>query len=200
MHPDGSVVVLATHEQDLGGNDATVYLGCRFPARSTYAPTLAHYAAAIGDELVSRGVVGRAGIDFVAARTSSGWNIAAIEINLRKGGTTHPFTALRHLTGGRYDALTGEWLLPDGSNRVYLASDNFLEPTWQTLSEQGAVVAIEQAGLSFDPNAKVGVVLHMLSCLPIDGRCGIIAIAKDAESAEALRTRAGEALSSAAPA
>jgi hypothetical protein len=198
MRPDKSVVVLSTHEQELGGDDATVYLGCDFPARSAYASTLARYASAIGNELVTRGAVGRAGVDFVAARTSSGWNIAAIEINLRKGGTTHPYAALRHLTGGRYDAATGKWLLPDGSNRVYLASDNFLDPTWQTLSEDTAVNAIREAGVSFDPATKVGVVLHMLSCLPIDGRCGIIAIAQTPDDADTLRAQAREALTYAA--
>jgi hypothetical protein len=198
MRPDRTVDVLATHEQDLGGDDATIYLGCRFPAQSVYAPILAQYAAAIGDELVRRGAVGRAGIDFVAARTGSAWNVAAIEINLRKGGTTHPFTALRHLTGGRYERTTGQWRLPDGSIRVYLASDNFLEPTWQSLTEETAVAAIEQAGLGFDPDRKVGVILHMLSCLPIDGRCGIIAIADTPENAQALRERARSALSTAA--
>jgi hypothetical protein len=198
MKPDGSVIVLSTHEQELGGEDATVYLGCRFPARRDYAPTLARHANAIGQELVSRGAVGRAGIDFVAARTGPLWEIAAIEINLRKGGTTHPYTALRHLTGGRYDPATGQWLLPDGSTRVYIASDNFLEDGWQSLTEEVAVGAIRNAGLSFKPANKVGVVLHMLSCLGIDGRCGIIAIAHTADEAESLRSQARAALNAAA--
>ena len=35
--PDGSVVVLATHEQELGGAEGQVYMGCRFPAEDAYA-------------------------------------------------------------------------------------------------------------------------------------------------------------------
>jgi hypothetical protein len=38
IRPDGQVVVLATHEQVLGGPGGQVYLGCRFPADPAYAP------------------------------------------------------------------------------------------------------------------------------------------------------------------
>jgi hypothetical protein len=36
--------------------------------------------------------------------------------------------------------------------------------------------AIRDAGLQFDPDRGVGVVLHMLSCLAVDGRFGATAI------------------------
>jgi hypothetical protein len=91
IRPDGSVQVLATHEQVLGGADAQVYLGCRFPADPAYAPTLATYAQAIGERLAQAGALGRVAVDFVAATDDTGaWHVYAIEINLRKGGTTHP--------------------------------------------------------------------------------------------------------------
>ena len=48
-----------------------------------------------------RGVLGRFGVDFVSVRQGDGWRNYAIEINLRKGGTTHPFLMLQFLTGGR---------------------------------------------------------------------------------------------------
>jgi hypothetical protein len=44
IRPTGEVVVLATHEQVLGGDDGQVYLGCRFPADPAYAPVLAEHA------------------------------------------------------------------------------------------------------------------------------------------------------------
>ncbi len=40
--------------------------------------------------------MGRASIDFAAARDADGWNVAALEINLRKGGTTPPIATLRN--------------------------------------------------------------------------------------------------------
>ncbi|HJP88448.1 MAG TPA: hypothetical protein VJ850_05375 [Candidatus Limnocylindrales bacterium] len=45
VRPGGEVVVLATHEQVLGGEGGQVYLGCTFPADPAYAATLAEYAA-----------------------------------------------------------------------------------------------------------------------------------------------------------
>ena len=41
------------------------------------------------------------------ATSDGSWTSYAIEINLRKGGTTHPFLTLQFLTDGRYDAETG---------------------------------------------------------------------------------------------
>src|SRR4029453_6892272 len=41
--PDQRVVVLATHEQLMGGTGGQVYMGCRFPADSDYAGALARH-------------------------------------------------------------------------------------------------------------------------------------------------------------
>lgn len=100
--PDGNVQVLATHEQVLGGTDAQVYMGCRFPADPAYVAELARHAVAIGRALGAKGVVGRVAVDFAAARSTAGhWSVYALEVNLRKGGTTHPYTALRSLVPGQ---------------------------------------------------------------------------------------------------
>ena len=71
MFPDGSVRVLATHDQLLGGANGQVYMGCRFPADPAYASRLAHYGAAVAAELARRGGIGRASADFVAAHDSA---------------------------------------------------------------------------------------------------------------------------------
>jgi hypothetical protein len=58
---------------------------------------------------------GRVGIDFVAARPKDRpWAICAIEINLRKTGTTHPYCVLRNLAPGKYDPDAG--VLPASRN------------------------------------------------------------------------------------
>ena len=49
-------------------------------------------------------MLGRFAVDFVVVRDGAGaWTPYAIELNLRKGGTTHPFLTLQFLTDGRYD-------------------------------------------------------------------------------------------------
>jgi hypothetical protein len=46
--------------------------------------------------------------------------------------------------------------------------------------------AVVGAGLEFDPHRRTGVVLHMLSCLHVDGRLGVTAIASDPGEVERL--------------
>lgn len=177
--PDGRVVILATHEQVLGGPDGQVYMGCRFPADPAYAADLARHAAAIGAKLAAQGAMGRFSVDFAAAEDASGqWHVYALEINLRKGGTTHPYAALRNLVPGRYDASGGQWLAADGTPRSYCATDNFVDPNWQGVRPAAVIKRIADAGLQFDYKTGTGVVLHMLSCLAIDGRFGLTAIGR----------------------
>jgi hypothetical protein len=185
IKPDGRVVVLATHEQVLGGETGQVYLGCRFPADPAYAPELARHAAAIGEQLAGEGALGRFSVDFVASGNGStdDWQVHALEINLRKGGTTHPYAALRNVAPGRYDAEAGLWLTADGSTRCYSATDNLVDPRWTGLAPTAVIAAVERAGLQFDPMTGAGVILHMLSGLAIDGRFGLTAIAETPDEA-----------------
>src|SRR5262249_37396117 len=103
--PLGEVELLSTHDQMLGGESGQSYLGCRFPADEASATLISREAAKIGRRLAKEGVLGRFALDFVVARDGGGpWKPYAIEINLRKGGTTHPFLTLQFLTDGAYDS------------------------------------------------------------------------------------------------
>ena len=102
--PGGTVELLSTHDQLLGGPSGQSYLGCVFPADPAYARLITEPAMAIGERLADKGVLGRFAVDFVVVRDAAGgWTPYAIEVNLRKGGTTHPFLTLQFLTDGRYD-------------------------------------------------------------------------------------------------
>jgi hypothetical protein len=183
LEPGGRVVVLSTHDQVLGGDSAQVYTGCRFPADPAYASEIAAHGRAVGEALARRGALGRASVDFVAVRDGGQWRVAALEVNLRKGGTTHPFAALRNLVPGRYDEERARWVTDDGSTRAYCATDNLVDPAWTGLEPYVVIDAVADAGLQFDPSSGRGVVLHMLSCLAIDGRFGLTAIAHDPDEA-----------------
>src|SRR5436190_480173 len=102
--PLGQVECLSTHDQVLGGASGQTYLGCRFPADTAYAGAIMREAHKVGARLAREGVVGRFAIDFVTVREQNEWKAYAIEINLRKGGTTHPFLTLQFLTDGAYEA------------------------------------------------------------------------------------------------
>lgn len=186
--PDGRVDVLATHEQVVGGANGQVFLGCRFPADPGHAADVARHARAVGEQLVAAGALGRVSVDFVATRDASGASrVFALEVNLRKGGTTHPYAALRNLVPGRYDEAVGQWVTAaDHGPRAYVCTDNLLDASWLGLSPRLVIEAVERAGLQLDHRNGVGVVLHMLSGLAIDGRIGLTAIGLDSEHAQRL--------------
>lgn len=187
MRGDGDVHLLSTHEQLLGGSGGQTFAGCLFPARAEYAAELAGQALKVGKELAAAGALGRAAIDFVAVDDGSGWSVHALEVNLRKGGTTHPYTALRNLVPGRYDEQTGEWVADqDGRSRCYQARDAFLDPDFVGLVPGDVIAAVADAGLEFDRATGTGVVLHMLGALAVDGRMGYVAIGLDRAQADEL--------------
>jgi PGM1 C-terminal domain len=135
---------------------------------------------AVARELADAGVVGRVGLDFIAKHEPAGhWSLRALEINLRKGGPTHPFSGLRNLVAGHYDAERGHWVGDrDSSARAYRSTDNVFDPAWTGRPASSVIDAIHSAGLQFDPDLGTGIVLHMLSCLAVDGRFGATAIGR----------------------
>lgn len=196
ISPDGEVAVLATHEQVLGGDSGQVFTGCQLPADPAYSPEIARHAESVGRALAERGAVGRAAVDFALARDDTGrWESYALEINLRNGGTTHPFAVLRNLVPGTYDIDTGQWLsAADGTSRGYRATDNMVDIAWLGLAPSAVIAAVSEAGLHFDHAVGTGVVLHMLSSLAIDGRFGLTAIGHDVEHAGRLFEATREAV------
>src|SRR4029450_10194006 len=109
VSPQGEVVVISTHDQILGGPSGQVYIGWTFPAHDEYRLLVQDTGVKVGAVLSQYGVVSRFGVDFLVYRGAgeTEWKITALEINLRMGGTTHPFLALQFLTGGQMDVATG---------------------------------------------------------------------------------------------
>jgi hypothetical protein len=175
----GDARVVSTHDQILCGQ---TYMGCRFPATRAYARAITESAQRIGAQLVEAGALGRVGIDFVVVRDGSGrWRVYAIEINLRKGGTTHPLAALELLTGGAYDPEAAAFLTPAGARRHYVATDHLESPTLCALGRNGLLALPALPGLAPD---GCGVVFHMLSALDELGRVGLTAIGDSAADAQ----------------
>jgi PGM1 C-terminal domain len=198
--PTAEVVVLSTHEQVLGGHSGQVYEGCRLPADPAYAARIAAHGATIGRRLCREGVVGRFAVDFAAAQDESGeWQVYALEINLRKGGTTHPFAITSLLLGARYDDATGLFACPDGRARCYVSTDNLLDPAWRYIDPRDVIAQVAEAGLAYDPVRRRGVVMHMLECLRVDGRCGLTAIGTSRADADALYAAVTDAINRVSP-
>ena len=180
--PGGTVEVVSTHDQILGGPDDQVYLGCRFPARDEYRSEICAAARRVAAVLAEQGVLGSFGIDFVVV---PGRGVFLSEINLRLGGTTHPFLMARYITGGVYDDASG-CLLVDGEPRVYTSSDNIKSPRYVGLTAQQLISAVADAGLAFDPQTNTGATVHLLGALNGYGKYGLVCIARSHAEADTL--------------
>jgi hypothetical protein len=182
--PDGTVELLSTHDQVLGGASGQKYLGCVFPANPAYAAAIAEPAMVIGRYLARLGVLGRFAVDFVVVQDDSGsWVPYAIELNLRKGGTTHPFLTLQFLTDGTYDGERGVFLTPAGTPKYLVATDHFEDERLKALTVADLFDTVVRRGLHFDQARRTGVVFHMISCLTECGRIGMTAVGDNPDDA-----------------
>lgn len=202
--PLGEVEVLSTHDQVLGGPTGQSYLGCTFPADPAYAGTITEQARAVGARLAELGVLGRFAIDFVVVRKGLQWTSFAIEVNLRKGGTTHPFLTLQFLTNGRYDSRTALFTTPAGREKHLVATDHLEDPSLRGLRVNDLFDVVARTGLHFDPASQTGVVFHMISSVTEAGRVGMTAVGDTASKAQECYDRAerillSEARSAATP-
>ena len=189
--PLGKLEVLSTHDQLLGGPSGQSYLGCIFPADLGYATAITREAVKVGERLASEGVIGRFAMDFVAVRSADGsWEPYAIELNLRKGGTTHPFLTLQFLTDGAYEPETGVFSAPSGRQKFFVASDHVESDAYRVLTADDLFDLAVRTGLHFDQSRQTGVVFHMMSALGEHGRTGLTAVEESPEAAFALYERA----------
>jgi hypothetical protein len=195
--PEGGVEVLSTHDQVLGGPHGHTYLGCRFPADPAYAPTLAFHGTRVAEELARRGAIGRFGVDFVAVRTAGGWDLRAVEVNLRNGGTTHPMLALLALTEGDYEPGEGRFVAR-GTTKHYVATDHLEPERLRTLTPDDVFDVSAASGLEWDDEAQTGVVFHMVSGVGVSGGVGVTAIADNPIDADGLYDKVASTLTAAA--
>jgi PGM1 C-terminal domain len=195
--PEGGTEVLSTHDQIMGGPTGQMYFGCKLPADPGYAVQLGRYGRSIADHLAQRGVIGRFAIDFVATRKDGEWDLNAVEINLRNGGTTHPALTLMALTDGDYNHEDGTFLAAD-IPKHYVATDHLEVPELRSLTPDDVLDLIDRDGLGWDNEKQTGAVLHLVSGVAVAGRVGVTAIGNSAAEASAAFDRFEEALTKAA--
>ncbi|WP_392532510.1 peptide ligase PGM1-related protein [Nostoc sp. C117] len=183
--PTGEVEILSTHDQILGGPDGQIYLGCRFPADQSYRLQLQQVGLQVGRKLAEKGALERFGVDFITVDRGNGeWDIQAIEINLRKGGTTHPFMTLKLLTNGRYDLSTGLFYSQQGRPKYYIATDNLQKDRYRGLLPNDLMDIIAEHRLHFDSGTETGTVFHLMGCLSQFGKLGLTSIGDSPQQAQ----------------
>ena len=192
--PLRAVELLSTHDQLLGGPTGLSFLGARFPADDSYASIIAREALKIGQLVADEGVIGRFAVDFLTAKQAGTWQTWALEMNLRKGGTTHPFLTLQFLTDGEYDWEANVFRARGGQPKFLIASDHMESADYRLLKINDLFDAMVVNGIHFDHTQQRGIVLHMVACLGDCGRFGLTAVGDSASDVEALYHRAGEVL------
>jgi hypothetical protein len=191
INPRRDVILSSTHEQVLGGPSGQVYLGCLFPAADEYRSTVQELGLRIGRALAEKGVIGRFSVDFLASRDGAGepWRVAALEVNLRMGGTTHPMLALRFLAGGELDPSSGLLYAADGRAKYYRASDNVESEAYRGLLPEDLIDILAIHKLDFSHRTSTGVLFHMIGAVSQFGKVGMMAIGDSREEADRLFNR-----------
>jgi PGM1 C-terminal domain len=194
VDPTGRLDPISTHDQVLGGRSGQIFLGCRFPADEEYRLDIQASGMKAARILADKGVLGRFGIDFISVKQEDVWRHLAIEINLRKGGTTHPFLMLQFLTDGRYDPDTGQFVTSTGRPRCYYASDNLESERYRGLTPDDLIDIAVLNRLHFHAATGEGVAFHLIGALSEFGKLGVVCIGETPERAEAFYRRTVEVL------
>jgi hypothetical protein len=136
-------------------------------------------------------VVSRLGIDFLVTRggPQEEWKVHALEINLRMGGTTHPYLALQFLTGGQLDPATGLFLSISGHVKYYRATDNLRSDAYRGLLPEDLIDILTINKLHYSHGTESGVLFHLIGALSEFGKLGMTAIANSREEVDDLYRR-----------
>ena len=140
--------------------------------------------AKVAEALQKRGVLGRFAVDFISVKKGEQWEHYAIEINLRKGGTTHPLLTLQFLTDGNYDADKGLYFTAAGQTRYYFSSDNLKSDAYKGLTPHDLIDIAMMHELHYNGTQQEGVMFHLIGALSQFGKLGAICIGRTAEDAK----------------
>jgi hypothetical protein len=183
------VSIVSTHEQLLHGQ---LYQGCINPASENYRNRIMEMGLKVGNYLAERGVVGHFSCDFVATRKDDGqWDLNALEVNLRQGGTTHPHAMMALLCGGCI-CHDGVFRNNAGETRMYIATDCHSAPNIIGRSEEDIVNDIESktdplaCNVRWNKQDSIGVVFHLFKFVERHGRIGFTAIGRSIDEARQL--------------
>ncbi len=201
--PDGAVFVHSTHDQKLSGPGGLVYEGCIFPANCEFRLELQDAGRRVGEVLRDQGLIGRFAIDFMSTYEKGAWKHYAVDLNIRKGGTTAPYQWAKALTGAEFDEASGTLRAADGTERYYVATDNHKrvakadDPhsiSYVGLGASDLMPLVDELTETLDDGFKIGAVFQLVGTLKDDGKVGFTAIGRTPDEAERFYNRAIEAL------
>jgi hypothetical protein len=184
INPLGDCKVISTHDQEVGGESGQVFIGAHFPAKEEYAIEIGEYGLKVAQALQKTGVMGRFAVDFISVKEKNGWKHYAIEINLRKGGTTHPYILLQFLTDGDYNHENGMYLTANRQTRYYFCSDNLRSEKYIGITPPDLIDIAMLHQLHYDGTSQEGVMFHLIGALSQYGKLGVVCIGSTPERAK----------------
>lgn len=183
INPVRQIEVISTHDQLMGGNAGQVYIGATFPAFEEYRCEIGELGYKVAAIMEPLGILGRFGVDFISVKTENGWKHYAIEINLRKGGTTHPFLMLQLLTNGHYDFKNGIYKMPNGQTRCYQATDGLVSEKLKRITPTDLIDIAICHDIHFDSTTQEGVMFHLIGAISQYGKLGMLCVGATPERA-----------------
>jgi len=194
VNPVGECTVISSHDQELGGDSKQIFLGAYFPAHPDYAADIGVMGMQIAEAFRDKGVLGRFGIDFISVKNKKGWSHYPIEINLRKGGTTHPYIMLQFLTDGTYDYKKGLYFNANGQSRYYFCSDNLRSEQFHGITPPDLIDIAMFHDLHYDGTLQEGVMFHLIGALSQYGKLGLVCIGNSRKRVAEYYTKTVEVL------
>jgi hypothetical protein len=172
------VEALATHDQILSSGQ---YWGRRFPASEKWRGEITRSVDRDRQTLAELGVRGTFGVDFVTSVTDG---LLAVEVNLRKVGPSHVLSYVESLVGSSAD---GHSALQGETSPMHYLHRRVLQPEI-LCGEQPQVVVdrLRTAGLLYQYDTGVGVILHILGALLGCGYVELTSIATSGADATAI--------------
>jgi hypothetical protein len=139
----------------------------------------------VSEAMKKKGVLGRFAIDFISVKEKNGWKHYPIEINLRKGGTTHPFLMLQFLTDGAYNPEEGVYYTSKGHLiRYYFSSDNLKSEKYVGLTPHDLIDIAMMNDIHYDGTSQEGVMFHLIGALSQYGKLGVVCVGSTPERAK----------------
>ena len=179
------VELISTHRQILD-DKGQKFVGGEYPCLDQDKQYISGIALEIGESLKSKKVYGVTSIDFLVAGSAHERNYFVIELNIRKGGTTHPFMlsniALRSDRYYNNGQLKGE----DNRDYIYRSNDNFYPNRSLFKTEKSLINKVAKSGVLFCQKNKRGVVFHLLNSYEDIGKIGYTVIGKNKAEIDAV--------------
>ena len=104
-------------------------------------------------------------------------------------GTTHPFLALRFLTGGDLDPVSGRFLSLSGRPKHYRSTDNLCSEIYRGILPEDLIDMVSMNGLHYSHRTESGVLFHMIGAVSEFGKVGLTVIGNDRDQADAIYER-----------